>query len=81
MNSVALLTIISFITFMSNGVAGPVSSLYMESLGASYLMLGALSTVSSLTSVLSSYLSGRQSDRLANSKGFLTGGLAGSALV
>lgn len=81
MNSVALLTIISFISFMSNGVAGPISSLYLESLGASYFMLGVLSTVSSLTRVLSSYLSGRQSDRLANRKLFLAGGLAGSTLV
>lgn len=81
MNSVALLTIISFMVFMSSGVAGPITSLYLESLGANYFIIGVLSTVSSLTTVLSSYLWGRQSDRLANRKLFLTDGLAGSSLV
>jgi MFS family permease len=81
MNNITLLTVISFILFMGRGLTGPISSLYVESLGANYFVIGLLSTVSSLTSVVSSYLWGRYSDRLARRKALLVGGMAGSTLV
>jgi MFS family permease len=71
MNNVTLLTVIAFIFFMSRGIIGPVSSLYMESLGANYVAIGLLGTTFSLTAVFSSYLWGQTSDRIGRRKIFL----------
>ena len=49
MSNLTLMTTIGFILFLSRGITGPVSSLYTESLGASYVTIGILGTVSSLT--------------------------------
>jgi MFS family permease len=70
-----LMTAIGFILFMSRGIIGPISSLYVESLGASYVAIGLLGTVTSLTAILSSYVWGRASDRLRQRKIFLLVGL------
>jgi len=69
------LTVISFLLFMSRGMTGPLSSVMWRSLGASYLVIGLLGTVSSLTAIVSSPLWGRASDRLGQRRGFLVGGL------
>lgn len=76
MTSITLMTAISFILFMSAGITGPVSSLYVESLGASYAAIGLLGTVTSLMSILFSYVWGRASDHLGQRKAFLVSSLA-----
>ncbi|MEA3345954.1 MAG: MFS transporter [Chloroflexota bacterium] len=80
MNSVILLTIIVFLLFMSRGVTGPVNSLYVRSLGASYAVIGVLGTVGSMTSLAFSYLWGHISDRMAQRKRFMMIGLIGIAI-
>jgi MFS family permease len=53
-----------------------VNSLYVESLGASYAAIGLLGTLTSLTSIVFSYVWGRFSDRLGKRKVLLSAGLA-----
>ena len=76
MQNLTLMTAITFILFMSIGITGPISSLYVESLGASYFAIGLLGTVTSLTMIVFSYVWGRASDRLGQRKVFLVAGLA-----
>jgi len=73
--SIVLLTLISVILFMSRGITGPINSLYVASLGASYVVIGVLGTVTSLATILFSYAWGRASDALGRRKVFLTLGL------
>jgi MFS family permease len=80
MTNITLLTIIAFILFMSTGVTGPISSLYAESLGASYFVIGLLGTVRSLTVILFGYVWGRASDRVGQRKVFVVSGLGALAL-
>ena len=80
MNPYTRLTIIAFLLFMSRGMTGPLSSIYWRSMGASYLTIGLLGTVTSITAIVFSYLWGRASDRLGQRKIFLLGGLGGLAL-
>jgi MFS family permease len=80
MNPYTRLTIIAFLLFMARGMTGPLSSIYWRSLGASYLVIGLLGTVTSVVSIVFSALWGRASDRLGQRKGFLIGGLVGLAL-
>jgi MFS family permease len=75
MHRFRLLTLISFLLFMSRGIVGPVSSLYSASLGADYVAIGLLGTVSSLTAVLASTFWGTLLDRLGRRKGVLVAGL------
>ncbi|MGC9521794.1 MAG: MFS transporter [Anaerolineae bacterium] len=74
------LTVIAFLLFMARGMTGPLSSLYWRSLGASYLAIGLLGTVTSITAIVASYVWGRASDRLGQRRGFLLVGLGGLAL-
>jgi MFS family permease len=76
MNDTTLMTIIAFILFMSNGVTGPLSSLYAESLGADYVAIGLLGTVRSLAAIVFGYVWGRASDLWGQRKVFLAGSLA-----
>jgi MFS family permease len=76
MKDIKLATLIAFILFMASGVTGPVSSLYAESLGAGYVTIGLLGTVTSLTMIVSSYVWGRASDVAGQRKGFLAASLA-----
>jgi MFS family permease len=78
--NVTLLTIISFILFMSVGITSPISSLYAESLGASYVAIGLLGAATSLTTIFFSTVWGRASDRLGQRKAFLAVGLAALAV-
>lgn len=75
MRNLARLTFISFLLFMSRGIVGPVSSLYSESLGADYVAIGLLGTVSSLTAVLAGAFWGTLSDRIGRRKNILVAGL------
>jgi MFS family permease len=79
-SSLVVVTLVSFIVFMSRGITGPVSSLYAESLGASYASIGLLGTVASLSRILFGYLWGRTSDLLGRRKALLVAGLAAAAL-
>jgi MFS family permease len=76
MTNVTLMTAVAFMLFMSRGITGPVSSLYVESLGASYMAIGLLGTVTSLTAIVANYVWGRASDRLGQRRIFLLLGLA-----
>jgi MFS family permease len=76
MNSYVVITAIAFILFMANGITGPVSSLYAESLGASYVAIGLLGTVTSLTTIVFSYIWGHASDLFRRRKPFLMISLA-----
>ncbi len=79
MNSLHLMTAISFISFMAAGLIGPVNSLYMESLGANYVAIGLLATTASYTTLFS-YLWGRASDLIGQRKAFLTLGMLTTAV-
>lgn len=76
MTNITLLTLIGFVVFMSTGATGPISSLYAESLGASYFVIGLLGTVRSLTVILLGYVWGRASDRAGQRKIFVAASLA-----
>lgn len=80
MNSLHLMTAISFIVFMAAGLTGPINSLYMESLGANYVIIGLLATTASYTTVFS-YLWGLASDRVGQRKIFLTLGMLVTSLT
>jgi len=80
MKNLILMTVIGVILFMSRGITGPINSLYVESLGANYLTIGVLGAVTSLTTIVFSYVWGRMSDRRGKRKLFLVGGLAVLAL-
>ena len=67
--------------FMSVGIISPISSLYAESLGASYIAIGLLGAVTSLVSIFASYVWGRASDRLGQRQVFLAVGLATLAVA
>jgi MFS family permease len=79
-DSLHLMTLVSFIVFMSRGITGPVTSLYAESLGASYASIGLLGTVASLSTIVFGYLWGRTSDLLGRRKALLVVGLAAAGL-
>jgi MFS family permease len=81
MSNLLIVTLIGFVLFMSTGITGPVNSIYYQSLGASYVAIGMLGTINSLTMVVFSYFWGRASDLLGRRKVFLLGGLAGVALA
>jgi MFS family permease len=81
MNDLTRMTIISFVIFMSGGITGPINSLYVESLGANYVAIGLLGTVTSLTAILFSYVWGRASDLAGRRKTFLVLGLVAMSLV
>lgn len=74
------MTAIGVILFMSRGIVGPINSLYVESLGANYVMIGVLGAITALTTIVFSYVWGRSSDRQGKRKLFLVGGLAMLAL-
>jgi len=75
------LTLIAFLLFMARGMSGPISSVAWRSLGASYLVIGLLGTVSSLTAIVSNPLWGRASDHFGQRRVFLIGGVGVLALA
>jgi MFS family permease len=81
MKNLILMTAIGVILFMSRGIVGPINSLYAESLGANYLTIGILGAITSLTTIVFSYVWGRMSDRRGKRKLFLVGGLAVLAMI
>jgi len=75
MTDIGLMTVVAFLLFMSSGLTGPLSSLYLQSLGADYVAIGLLGTVSSLTMISLGYAWGRLSDRLGRRKILMAVGL------
>ncbi|MDF1513189.1 MAG: MFS transporter, partial [Anaerolineae bacterium] len=75
MKATTRLTWITVLLFMSRGMIGPISSVFWRELGASYLVIGVLSTVTALTSILISPWIGQALDRLQQRRTFLIGGL------
>ncbi|MEN6480535.1 MAG: MFS transporter [Anaerolineales bacterium] len=75
MTNLVLLTIIGFILFMARGVVNPVTSLYAQDLGATYVLLSALGTSTSVFSVIFSYMWGRRSDVIGGRKSFMLWGI------
>lgn len=69
------LTLIAFLLFMARGMTGPISSVVWRSLGASYLMIGLLGTVTSVTAIVASPFWGRALDQIGRRRGVLVGGL------
>ncbi len=80
MSPVLRMTLITMLLFMSRGMIIPVRSLYTRSLGASYLTIGLLGTVTSLAMIGGNALWGWLSDRLRKRRPILLGGLAALAL-
>ncbi len=80
MHPVFRMTLITMLLFISRGITGPIRSLYTRSLGASYLMIGLLGTVTSISMIGGNALWGWLSDRLQKRKPILLGGLAALAL-
>jgi DHA1 family tetracycline resistance protein-like MFS transporter len=81
MSNLARMTVISFVVFMSVGVTSPISSLYVASLGANYVEIGLLGTVTALTLIIFGFVWGRASDRLGARKPILVASLAGLAVT
>lgn len=79
MKDVAILTIVGFILFAAVGITAPINSLYAESLGASYIAIGVIGSVASLTTILFSAFWGHASDHLGQRKAFLVLGLGAVA--
>lgn len=75
MTNLVLLTIIGFILFMARGVVNPVTSLYAQDLGATYVLLSALGTSTAVFSVIFSYMWGRRSDVIGGRKNFMLWGV------
>lgn len=80
MKNLILMTAIGVILFMSRGIVGPINSLYVESLGANYVLIGVLGALTALTTIVFSYVWGHLSDRQGKRKLFLVSGLAVLAL-
>ncbi len=75
------LTLITFLLFMSRGMILPLSSVFWRSLGASYLAIGLLSTVTSITTIIASPLWGKALDRTQQRRRFLMGGLVALSIA
>src|SRR4030042_501225 len=75
MTDIGLMTTVAFLLFMSAGRTGPLSSLYLQSLGADYVAIGLLGAGSSMTMILFGYAWGRLSDRLGQRKILMAVGL------
>ncbi|MCC6165737.1 MAG: MFS transporter [Caldilineaceae bacterium] len=81
MTNYRLLTVIGSLAYVAVGVSSPLLTLFLESLGASYIQISLVLTSFVLTLLGCNYLWGRLSDRLGRRKPFVVAGLLGLALV
>jgi MFS family permease len=81
MTNYRLLTVIGSLAYVAVGVSSPLLTLFLESLGASYIQISLVLTSFVLTLLGCNYLWGRLSDRLGRRKPFVVAGLVGLALV
>jgi MFS family permease len=76
MTNIRLLTIISVFCMAATGISSIVTSLYLQSLGASFREIAFIQSSVVITMLAASYAWGRFSDRLGRRKPILLGGLA-----
>lgn len=81
MTNYRLLTVIGSLAYVAVGVSSPLLTLFLESLGASYIQISLVLTSFVITLLGCNYLWGRLSDRLGRRKPFVVAGLLGLALV
>ncbi len=81
MNSIVLLTVIIALVYAAIGVAMPLLTLYLQSLGADYARIALILSTTAAVSLVSSALWGRLSDALGRRKPLVAGGLAGGAIA
>lgn len=81
MNSIHLLTIIIALVYAAIGIAMPLLTLYLQSLGADYARIALILATTAAVSLVSSALWGRLSDALGRRKPLVAGGLAGGAIA
>lgn len=81
MTNYRLLTVTGSLAYVAVGVSSPLMTLFLESLGASYIQISLILTSFVLTLLACNYLWGRLSDRIGRRKPFLVTGLLGLALV
>jgi MFS family permease len=75
MNNIRLLTIISALCFVATGISSILTSLYLQSLGASFSQISFIQASVVITMLAASYAWGRFSDRLGQRKPILVSGL------
>lgn len=81
MNSIVLLTVIIALVYAAVGIAMPLLTLYLQSLGADYARIALILATTAAVSLVSSALWGRLSDALGRRKPLVAGGLAGGAIA
>jgi MFS family permease len=81
LNSIVLLTVIIALVYAAVGIAMPLLTLYLQSLGADYARIALILATTAAVSLVSSALWGRLSDALGRRKPLVAGGLAGGAIA
>jgi MFS family permease len=76
MTNLRLLTIISALTMAATGISSILTSLYLQSLGATFSQIAFIQASVVITTLVASYLWGRFSDQLGRRKPILVIGLA-----
>lgn len=75
MREIRLLTLISSLLFVAQGIIAPVMSVYLESLGASFAEISLILTSAALAGLATNYAAGYFSDRIGRRKPLLVAGL------
>jgi len=81
MREIRLLTLVSALLFVAQGIAAPVMSIYLEGLGASFAEISLILTSAALAGLATNYGAGYLSDRIGQRKPMLIGGLLLAALA
>lgn len=81
MTNYRLLTVTGSLAYIAIGASSPLLTLFLESLGASYIQISLVLTSFVLTLLGCNFLWGRLSDRLGRRKPFVVAGLLGLSLV
>jgi MFS family permease len=81
LNSIVLLTVIITLVYAAVGIAMPLLTLYLQSLGADYARIALILATTAAASLVSSSIWGRLSDALGRRKPLVAGGLAGGAIA
>ncbi len=71
-DNVTLLTLISFLVYISFGTTGPTMTIYLQELGANFSQISLILTTSGLAGLAGHYVWGRIADRLGRRKPIIT---------
>ncbi len=71
-DNVTLLTLISFLVYVSFGTTGPTMTIFLSDLGASFSQISLILTTSGLAGLAGHYVWGRVADRLGRRKPIIT---------